>query len=234
MFAVLMLAPVAGAARASGSAAVRCPAARSHVLRSDGQATVYEVREYRTNVMEKADGGYEHYRVPVTGIRGCALGRARSYLLGEPWETYGSSAGSTGRGVSNLALAGRYVAFEESVVSSGRPEGDPEAESSGKWLVVVRDLLTGKVVHRVPTGALVHENAKYVGVGPATAIVVKGDGSVAWIAEENEHLYQVHALDTTGSRLLASGSAIKPYTLGLNGSELYWSENGKRMSTTLN
>jgi hypothetical protein len=50
-------------------------------------------------------------------------------------------------------------------------------------VVVVRNLRTGKVIRRVPTGTLVPPQPSVVGVGPAVSIVAKPDGAVAWIAE---------------------------------------------------
>jgi hypothetical protein len=166
--------------------------------------------------------------VHFTAIRGCARGRARSYKLGTPPEGHGGGGGSAGSGIRNLALGGSDVAFEESITSSEGGEG----ESHNQWLVVVRDLRNGRVVHRVPTGPARASDPNDIGVGETTAIVVKGDGAVAWIAQA-PGLYEVHALDRMGSRLLASGTDIKPYVLGLHGSELYWYQGAERTSAPL-
>lgn len=72
--------------------------------------------------------------------------------------------------------------------------------------MVVRDLRTGKVLHRESTGTP-SASSKDIGVGATVAIVVKSDGAVAWI-NVDELSYQAHAVDKTGSRLLASGSDI--------------------------
>lgn len=94
----------------------------------------------------------------------------------------------------------------------------------------------------MPTGAPLEPTpVGQVGTGPATAIVVKSDGSVAWIAEDNQeeeatggHFYQVHELDGSGERLLDSGAGIAPESLALAGSTVYWTDDGKPESAVLN
>jgi hypothetical protein len=227
----LLIAGQSYAARADAPIA-KCPPAHAHILRSDRQAIVYTAVEHETETMEKVGGGYEHYQLQVTGIRGCARGRMRSYKLGHPMESYGSPEGGGGSGIGNLALNGAMVAFEESLTSSAGV-GERESVGNNEWRVVVRNLRTGKVVHRVPTGTYSPPSPKIVGIGPTTAIVVKSDGAVAWIAQDGVGNYEVHALDKTGSRLLASGENVKPYVLGLKGSTLYWEQEGKRRSAGL-
>jgi hypothetical protein len=129
-------------------------------------------------------------------------------------------------------LSGSVVAYEAS-------EGDP---TGADWIVIVRDLHTGKVLHRLPTGTPTNPNSerepgsgrKNEGIGPASAIVVKSDGAVAWIVQASENgAYQVHAVDNTGSRVLADSAAIDPKSLALAGSTLYWIQGAKPMSATL-
>jgi hypothetical protein len=73
-----------------------------------------------------------------------------------------------------------------------------------------------------------------IGVGPAVAIVAKPDGAVAWIAETGEPTeYQVHAVDSSGSRTLASGKDIDSGSLALAGNTLYWTQNGQATSAPL-
>jgi hypothetical protein len=70
--------------------------------------------------------------------------------------------------------------------------------------------------------------------GPVSAIVVKQDGAVAWISEPLAGgPIQVHAVDRTGSRLLASSEIVEPKSLVLVGSTLYWAEAGIRKSVAL-
>jgi hypothetical protein len=106
-----------------------------------------------------------------------------------------------------------------------------------EWKVVVENLRTGRVLHKVPTGT---SSPGAVGIGPVVSLVVKSDGAVAWIVENEipaRHVpaeYEVHAVDKTGNRLLASGSDIDPHSLALAGSTLYWTQGGKPMSAPLN
>jgi hypothetical protein len=111
--------------------------------------------------------------------------------------------------------------------------------------VVVRDLSTGRVLHKVPTGSPVKSNPYQAGVGPVVALVVKANGSVAWIAEDVERsmnvgssevvpYFDVWEADKTGSRLLASGFDVDPSSLALAGSTLYWTQGGKPFSASLN
>ncbi|MGO9762758.1 MAG: hypothetical protein ACLP1Q_16010 [Solirubrobacteraceae bacterium] len=166
------------------------------------------------------------------GVYGCVYRTKRSHFLESVPEATGTPVG--GHGLRLATLAGTMVAYE---VAGGGPGGSYA-------YVVVSDLATGKVVHREPTGTPAHpepprtENGltvHRVGIGPATAIVVKSDGAVAWIVQtpREDGSYQVHAVDKTGSRLLASGPDIDPSSLALAGSTLYWTEDGKPMSATL-
>jgi len=139
-------------------------------------------------------------------VYGCSYTTKRSYLLGEV------PAPLSGRGVKLQALAGPVVA-----VAYGSA-GDIE----------VRDLANGRVLHRL--FAPRNEN-----IGPVFGLVVKSDGAVAWLSEPLAGKpYQIHAVDKTGSRLLAKSLEIEPHSLALAGSTLYWTEAGKPMSATLN
>lgn len=105
------------------------------------------------------------------------------------------------------------------------------------WLVIVRNLRTGRVLHKVPTGIAGPGTVEVLGDGFTTAIVVKPDGAVAWILESGASRpieYQVHAVDAKGERTLASGSGIEPSSLALAGSTLYWTQDGQSFSATLN
>ncbi len=116
--------------------------------------------------------------------------------------------------------------------------------------IVVRDLRTGSVLHRLPTGtgnSPTERKHRDVGIGDATALVVKSDGAVAWIVavateaavarDRAEHReiseYQVHVVDATGSQTLAEGTNIGPDSLTLNGSTLHWTQAGKAMAAPL-
>jgi hypothetical protein len=111
-----------------------------------------------------------------------------------------------------------------------------------RWMVTVRDLRTGRRLHIVPTGKLEESspNPDSAGIGPTVMIVGKSDGAVAWTAEnrllsENKaSYYQIHAVDKTGSRVLAAGTNIDPHSLALAGSTLYWTQGGKPETAVLN
>jgi hypothetical protein len=112
--------------------------------------------------------------------------------------------------------------------------GQPEQE---EWIVFVRDLRTGRVLHMLPTGTATVKGWK--GVGPTTQIVVSAAGAVAWIArvvdeQGRQQGYEVHAADKAGSRLLATGANIEPNSLALVGNTLYWTQESKPYLATLN
>lgn len=139
--------------------------------------------------------------------------------------------GPTGSAATLMfTLAGAVVAFEKVDDTELHPGSREEDE------IIVRDLRDGKTLHRLPTGTSTtppeHED---VGVGGATAIIVKSDGAVAWIVavRGTKTEYQVHAVDATGSRVLATSTEIVPSSLALAGSTLYWTEAGKGMSAAL-
>jgi hypothetical protein len=214
------LAPAAQSATSRRRASPKCPPAHSTEVVADKQAEVYLAprnREYPEDL----------------SVYGCSFRYRRSYVLG-PLPQLPGSPGGSGGGVELETLAGPAVAYEE---GSGGPGG-------AEYVVNVRDLRNGKVLHSVPTGTYIHHEPpaikeglvqRFVGIGPARAIVVKSDGAVAWIVQTlpEEGTYQVHALDGSGSRVLAEGPEIDPSSLALGGSTLYWTQNGKPASTTL-
>ncbi len=157
------------------------------------------------------------------GILGCAYGAKRSYYFGPP--PFGTAQGSGGTFL--VTLVGPVVAYavEQSV---------PFVSGHDIHEVWVRNLRTGKVIHRMPTGS--PSEPEDIGIGDATSIVVKTDGSVAWIVGTREQLgtVQVRSADKTGSHVLAISPEIAPYSLALAGSTLYWTQGGEPMSATLN
>jgi hypothetical protein len=94
-----------------------------------------------------------------------------------------------------------------------------------------------------------------VGVGNLVALVVTSDGAAAWIVEDNERstsmapgglFFDVYAVDSSGTRLLAAGTDIDSTSLALSvgtmnltypqvvaGSTLYWTAAGKSFSAPL-
>jgi hypothetical protein len=178
------------------------------VIAADQQAEIYAIRKNEE----------------VVDYWGCVYGQARSVEVGITNECI-SNGGACG-GTSHLTLVGTLVARERS--SSFPAIGN-------EWLIEVESLRTGRVLYSVPTGLTFPPEPKTVGDGPATAIVLKSDGAVAWIVDTGQanDMYQVHAVDKSGSRLLASGSDVDPSSLALAGSTLYWTEDGKPYSATL-
>lgn len=230
-----------------------CSPARAHVLVANRQAAVYEIVERVAETLEGPHGP-THFVNPTLVVRGCVDGRRRSYAIGEPVECSGGGNASGCGGIARETLAGTMVAYEETSVSS---EGNGGGSSS--YVVVVRDLRTGRVLHRTPTGTPLRAQAGYVGVGNAVAIAVKSDGSAAWIADDYERsvgvgtrseapYFDVEAVDKTGTRLLAAGTTVDPSSLSLSlgatnvggqsatlpGSTLYWMQDGKPASAVLN
>jgi hypothetical protein len=154
-------------------------------------------------------------------VYGCTNFNRHRYALG-PVSSGGSAGGAA---VAHETLAGPIAAYGH-VVMRG---------SIGEWTVVVRDLRNGRVLRREPTGVAVKPEPFSVGIGSAVAIVVKSDGSVAWIVETRQENgeYQVHAVDRTGSRILAVGADVAPSSLALAGSTLYWTQGSKPVSAAL-
>jgi hypothetical protein len=195
----------------------RCPPGHSELIAADAQAQVYEA-------FDPAEEGFKVY--------GCAYGHKRSYGLGLPF----AASGTAGGGVDEETLAGPVVAYEESAGS----ETSAVEGGSGFAVVVVRDLRTARVLHRVPTGTPSVPDPSHVGVGAVVALVVKSNGAVAWIVHnlkrstEKSSYYEVHELDKAGGTVLASGMEIAPHSLALAGSTLYWTQGGKPASAPLN
>jgi hypothetical protein len=215
-----------------------CAPTRSRVLLADSQAVVYTVTERSRETLEGPHGP-SHFVVRTAGIWGCIQGQRRSYRLGGVENCSAGGAASFCSGIAHEALDGTAVAYEEFSVSSELNE-----EQNDQWHVVVRDLRTGRVLHRLPTGTPLKTSPGYVGVGVVAAIVVKSNGSVAWIADDYERssgvgtpsetrYSDVEAVDSSGSRLLASGVNVDPSSLALAGSTLYWTQGGKPASTAL-
>jgi hypothetical protein len=216
----------------------RCPTARSQVLAADSQAEVYAIRE-----------GSDEY----LSVRACAYGQRHSLFVTTCNREEKAEACD---GMLHVTLAGAIIAYEESFSTATRytREGEPV---SNAWRVIVRNLRTAKVLHRVPTGTPVTPKPTYVGVGNVVALVLTSDGSVAWIAEDNERsatgtpaeavYFDVYAVDKSGTRLLAAGANVDPSSLALAvgdsntggyphavvGSTLYWTQDGASFAATL-
>lgn len=249
----LLLALVAGAVVATPAAAhasAACPARGAHVLVSDRLAAVYWFPKwYRDNRLWEGENVYA-----------CARGHAPLPL--EEVVSFGDNAGPctqgclTGDWRRTITLAGSMLAY---ATDSGEQNKYPPACNCERWGIVVRDLTTGRFVHRTPTGPH-HGHSEgdfHTGVGPALAVVAEPDGSVAWVAENfvawiDENLrfadgepyfqshpevplrYELYVSDRSGERVLSSGTGLDPRSLGLVGHALQWTMDGEQMSAALN
>jgi hypothetical protein len=184
-----------------------CNLEQAQLIAADRQAQVYEVT------------GSPFYL-------GCAYGHRGAYPLGA-----GPKCGGGGpcRGTREWTMAGTMVAYERYLNSAGT--------GTARDVVIVRNLDGGRIVHKLASGTPKPANAPFhaVGAGPVVGLVVKPDGAVAWIDEapRTSGEYEVHAVDATGSRILASGKDIDPASLALSGSALYWTQNGQPASAVL-
>jgi hypothetical protein len=230
MSVLAMSASASDARRHGHTISAQCPLANEEALIANAQAEVYVA----TKITGKLEGG----GVLRKGVlRGCTYKARRSYELGryEP-ECLGSSQAGGGCGVTLEALTGPIVAYAEAGGSS----------AGSRYEVFVRDLRDGRLLHKVPTGVRENPSPQNVGIGPATEIVVNRAGAVAWIAENDERssrsglpekedtYYEVHAVDKTGSHVLAAGVNIEPSSLALAGNTLYWTQGGRPASAVLN
>jgi hypothetical protein len=152
-------------------------------------------------------------------VYGCADGTHTSYVLG-------SASNSMGQGrVGPIALAGVDAAY-------GRTTSGVDVISAE---VVVKNLTDGRILR--------DEGATAGNFGPETAqqvdsIVVKPDGSVAWIASidsliSNRGTTQVRKSDRTRRTSLESSRRIKPDSLRLSRSQLSWRSGSARKTATL-
>jgi hypothetical protein len=220
--AISLLAPLSVASADAASfrhkATAKCRLAHPGQLAANPHAQLYVAPE-------------SHALPEFLGVYGCVYGHRPAFLggLSDP-----SSEGD--EGVSHVKLAGFVVAYEEFFI--GGYEGRAERR------VVVRNLRSGRVLHRVPDGVSPTHKDGSVGIGNVVSLVVKSDGAVTWTAEDGETIsptnpsvrvpaYEVEAVDASGTRLLASGAEIDPHLLRLAGSMVYWTQGGQSISAKL-
>jgi hypothetical protein len=226
----LLSASPALAALAHGSAP-ECGSGHGRLVVADRLAEIYIAREpvFQSHTRKVVNSS--------TGYRGCIYGSTRSFRLGG---TGGGTASRAG-GTEDLVLAGADVAYE-TYASAGTASGT----GASYTYVVVRNLQTGRVLNEVPSGIPLEPKPHHVGVGGVAAIVLKSDGSVAWLAVDGERsesaeraagrevvYYDLYSLDGAGERLVASGTEIDPSSLALAGSTFYWTQGGKPFSALL-
>jgi hypothetical protein len=209
----IVLATSASTADSSQNAARRCPRVESHLLAANSRAEVYEAPEGP--------------RSTELAVFGCAYRNGRAFELGGVASRQGKGGPGGESGVLDATLASTVVAYAKTRYY--------ETGGSRK-VVIVRNLRTGRILHEVLTGTRVKPEPPTEGVGAVQALVVKSDGSVAWTvaAGPEEGTYQVHAVDKTGSRMLATGGDIAPGSLAVAGSTMYWTQAGIPQSASLN
>jgi hypothetical protein len=202
------------------AAASTCPPTHSKRLAADAEAEVYEA----------ALKGGETAGFPF--IFGCVRGNGRAYGLGEQPEFSTDGGG----GIRKITRGGAFVAYE-AVSTVARIDPAP---NDNVWKVIVRNLRNGHTVHSVPTGSLLRPRRYSEGVGSVTMLVVRRDGAVAWIAQDNERTngepptyYDIYASGRHGTRLLAHGRQIRGSYLRLVGMGVQWTEAGKRRAAVL-
>jgi hypothetical protein len=187
-----------------------CNRNHTHIITADTQAVVYSLFD--------AENAF-----------GCAFSQGHQYELG-PLPIEGSCGPNGCLVINHIVLAGPLVAYE---YFSTAGQGELREEET---LIVIRDLRNGHILHRIPTGTPIPPSPRVIGSGPVESMVLKSDGSVAWINEYSVGKitsYEVHAFDKTGSRVLATGTNIVPNSLALAGSTLYWIQEGKPFSAML-
>lgn len=158
-------------------------------------------------------------RVYVSGesVYGCANG-GPSYKLGASGQVVRENR------VGPVAVAGKDAGY--GVASFGVDTGYTE--------VVVRNLATGQELHSaVASRKFLVESFKVV-----DSIVVKSDGSVAWISEvtsvvSHRPYLEVHRLDSRGEAILDTGSGITTRSLRLRGSTLTWRDGSRTRTASL-
>ena len=210
-----------------------CAPNHSHLILADARAEIFEA--------PVPSGGFG-----ALGVWGCVQGRRAHFLGPLPSDS------------SFIAGAPTHVTLAGSMVACGKSVSEERVGGRVEWLVVVRDLRSGRVVHRVPTGTPVQPEPGKVGVGNLLSLIVRSDGSAAWIAEDNgrtegigtlseKRYFDVEAVDKSGTRLLASGTDVDPSSLALSvvgadvlgeltsrqGDKLYWMQDGRLLSAIL-
>jgi hypothetical protein len=227
--ALLVVLVAAQGALASGPRPA-CDPHSGHVIASNGRAVVYKIG--------LVSWGPQEAHESLGGIYGCVRDHVR-YRLGQAVE-----CGKTGctSGIYREALAGTLVAYawEDGVFA------EEEQRRPHNYFIVVRDLQTGHVRLRIPSGPCTKRERGATGSGSVTSIVMRPDGAVAWIAY-NWQLgfrtasgwvlrYFVYARDRGHTRVLGSGTTPvhqREPVLSLRGHRLHWVQNGNPRSAWL-
>jgi hypothetical protein len=175
------------------------PAHHHHVVARGRRAVAYEAPDSEGEEMTYA----------------CSRDGHRGYLLG--FELTASSRGVGG--IESITLAGPVIAYDEA--------DDLSEDRGSSNIIYVRNLVTGRLIHKLPTGPTASSG------GLAPKIVVKTDGAAAWVNGASGLVHEVYAVDRHGRRLLDGGSGIEPHSLQLHGSTISWIDDGTRKTAPL-
>jgi hypothetical protein len=211
-----LLAPAAahGAARHVKRAAA-CPPPHAHIVLADSAAVLFQLEGFSKELDEDT-----HEEAA------CSHAGNKPFVF---WQC--DNLDCEGPVFSEQTLAGPILAYQQYTY-----EGSSKYQTAtpARWLVQVRDLRTHRLIHSSPTSTSEPPPSTVIGNGSTVGIVVKSDGSVAWIAVDGEHpyaptlptTYQVWKLDRTGQHLLDMGTEIVPHSIALAGSTVYWTDGG--------
>jgi hypothetical protein len=202
----LVVAAVAAVACAT-AAAPSAPAAARSKCAAKGSRTITATRDARA--FRRAGRSYA-----------CLYRVGRRFRLGdEPAEPDFFRAFS-------VRLAGRYVAYELAFV--GREETHFD--------VRVRNLRSGRWVHRLPANSAPETSPISTSSPGVTDLALARNGAVAWITRDpyvNPATLEVHKADADGHAQLDTGAGIDPGSLALSGKTIYWLSNGTPRTATL-
>lgn len=204
--------PLAVAAATAAILLPAPPADATHGCSSSGA----KLRQRTVEARVFTKGAFREERVPLYWA--CAEAKGSIYRL-NPRGEFGPTE------IFRTALSGHFVAFARD---------DRCGACSGFFThVIVKSLFSGRDLYREAAPADQEE-----GDGGVTALVVKRNGSVAWLARDftgGDEETQVVARDGDGRRLLDRGPGIAPGSLALseNRATIYWLHDGAPRSATL-
>ena len=159
---------------------------------------------------------------------GCYAGQ-RPFDLGN-WDPVDDESSINYATVRHVRLSGRYVGFASECYCGSSAYVD--------FLIHVVDLKARRTIRLVSTGRRAPGAPRngVRGIGPATDLVLKSNGAVAWIAGDHStepDTLQVHRCDARGCARLSVGSAIAPRSLFLTRGRIGWSDAGRTESSDL-
>lgn len=211
-FTLLFLGLLSSAALVSARHAPALPAEQSACGDADSR-TLVEGKAARIYAVESEDSPPK--------VFGCLYGTGRPRRLRLPAEANGYPIL---REIGDVTLKAPWVAYSWLAVRY------VDFVRTG---VVVENLRTGKLSHA--SSALMEISGRVYGPGNVLRMVLKGNGSLAWIAEgESSPRYlQVVSNGLEGFKLLDEGSEIDPGSLSVEGSTISWVNAGLAHSVIL-